>query len=703
MTMIRAAAACLCLFIGLTGAVARTQPASSPAGLEQILAFPFVGDLASAENGETVAWVARQKGVRNIWVATGAGLQPRQVTHHTEDDGQELTSLSISPDGSRLVWVRGGDHDSNWAAEGNLQPNPASATEQRQLTIWSASARGGAPEKVAEGDAPVISNSGRIAFVKDGQVWQAGLGAKAERLFFDRGKASQLAWSPDGSRLAFVSNRGDHSFVGIYSGKDKPILFLSPSSGRDANPVWSPDGRRLAFTRRPGTGGAPEPTLVEVPQPWSIRVADAESGEGHAAWQSDRTLEGGWPEVPDGPVLRWGADDRLTFRAEMDGWAHLYSVPAAGGQALLLTPGPFMVGHVALSGDRKWVLYSANSGSTAGDHDRRHIFRVPVDRAAPVALTAGSGLEWTPVSAAGGVAYIAATETRPPALRWIGADRTGERALAEAPAYAPGAMVVPKAVSFRAEDGLLVHGQLFEAAGGKSKKPALIFVHGGPPRQMLLGWSYMFYYSHAYAMNQYLASRGFTVLSVNYRLGIGYGRAFQHPQAAGPAGGSEYRDVLAGARFLQSLPGVDPGRIGIWGGSYGGYLTALALARNSDIFKAGVDLHGVHDWSRLLYEEDAPAKRFEKGDWEALIKTAFASSPVADVATWRSPVLLIHGDDDRNVKINQTIDLVRRLDAQGVRYEEMILPNEIHDFLRHASWLKADRATVTFLERELRP
>ena len=138
-------------------------------------------------------------------------------------------------------------------------------------------------------------------------------------------------------------------------------------------------------------------------------------------------------------------------------------------------------------------------------------------------------------------------------------------------------------------------------------------------------------------------------------------------------------------------------------GSYGGYLTGLALARNSDIFKAGVDLHGVHDWSRLLSEEGSPAKRYEQGDWADALKTAFAASPDADVATWRSPVLLIQGDDDRNVRFNQTIDLARRLDAVGAPYEELVLPNEIHGFLRHASWLAADAATIDFLTRVLKP
>jgi dipeptidyl aminopeptidase/acylaminoacyl peptidase len=158
-------------------------------------------------------------------------------------------------------------------------------------------------------------------------------------------------------------------------------------------------------------------------------------------------------------------------------------------------------------------------------------------------------------------------------------------------------LVTPRQVIYRATDGITVHAQLFERPGGEEKKPAVVYVHGGPPRQMLLGWHYSDYYSNCYAVNQYLASRGFVVLSVNYRLGIGYGYEFHQPPNAGSRGASEYLDVQAAARYLQALPQVDPARIGIYGGSYGGFLTAMALARNSDLFAAGVDLHGVHDWT----------------------------------------------------------------------------------------------------------
>jgi dipeptidyl aminopeptidase/acylaminoacyl peptidase len=149
---------------------------------------------------------------------------------------------------------------------------------------------------------------------------------------------------------------------------------------------------------------------------------------------------------------------------------------------------------------------------------------------------------------------------------------------------------------------------------------------------------------------------------------------------------------------------VDPGKIGIWGGSYGGYLTAMGLARNSDIFKAGVDLHGVHDWSSYIgMRLGKQPKRYEEGDTKDAIKVAFESSPVASMNSWRSPVLLIQGDDDRNVYFAQTIDLARRLEDRHVRFEQLVIPNEIHGFLRWQSWLTADTATADFFARTLPP
>jgi len=678
--------------------------------LEQAVAFPFVDEMISAKSADRIAWVRNVKGVRNVWVADGPGFEPRQVTQFTGDDGQEITNLAFSPDGQVLLFARGGDHDGNWAADGDLAPDPANSPDEPKVTLWTADPTGAKPAaKLAEGDAPAVSARHEIAYLKNGQVWTVGLDGKdAHRLFFDRGHDRALAWSPDGTRLAFMSNRSDHAFIGVFANPGQQIVWLAPSTGIDEAPAWSPDGRQIAYTRRPGIGGAPETMLTLTPEPWEIWTADASTGAGLAVWKSSTTLHGSYPDVRNEANLHWASGGRLTFLSEADGWPHLYVVSGAGGKAKLLTPGAFMVEHVAASADGSSIVYSANTGTTPDDDDRRHLFRVSVDGGAPAALTKGETLEWAPVTlSSGGVAFTAADARRPPAVAVATAD--GTRVLdhqAPPEGFAGPGFVTPRQVAFTAPDGLVIHGQLFEAPGGAAKKPAVVFVHGGPPRQMLIGWSYMRYYSNAYAVNQYLAAHGFNVLSINYRLGIGYGWDFQHPDKGGPQGSSEYQDVLAGARWLQGRPEVDANRIGIWGGSYGGLLTALALARNSDVFKAGVDLHGVHDWSRegFLWTDDMgrPWDRYEQGDRAQAAETAFKASPDADVATWTSPVLLIQGDDDRNVQFHQTIDLARRLRARGgVDVEELVFPNEIHDFLRWGDWLKADEATAEFLTRKI--
>jgi len=360
-----------------------------------------------------------------------------------------------------------------------------------------------------------------------------------------------------------------------------------------------------------------------------------------------------------------------------------------------------------MSSDGAWVVFTANTGPDSLDVDRRHVVRVPVDRAQPEVMTPGTGNEWYPVLTGNGrtLAFIGATVRRPPLPTVMPAGGGTARALGmdRIPEDFPNAtLVTPQQVVFQAEDGVAVHAQLFERAGGASRKPAVIFVHGGPPRQMLLGWHYSSYYANAYALNQYLAQRGFVVLSVNYRLGIGYGYEFHQPPSAGSRGAAEYLDVLAGAEYLRSLDRVDETRIGIYGGSYGGFLTALALARNSDLFAAGVDVHGVHDWTSERARGLTTRDSYEMApDAAQALEVAWTSSPVSAMATWKSPVLVIHADDDRNVRFSQSTDLVQRLVAHGVRHESLVIVGDTHHMMRHANAVRVDAAIAEFLERML--
>jgi dipeptidyl-peptidase 4 len=312
-----------------------------------------------------------------------------------------------------------------------------------------------------------------------------------------------------------------------------------------------------------------------------------------------------------------------------------------------------------------------------------------------VQVTTGDGIENVPVPLASGkhLAVLSADAKRPLGVAlWptsggspVSAQKViYPRLTADFPMSS---MVVPTNVTLKAPDGLEFNNQLFLPPDIKpgEKRPALIFVHGGPARQMLLGWHYLSFYHVFYGVNQWLVSQGYVVLSVNFRSGVGYGRAFRQAPNTGGRGNAEYADVLAAGRWLAARPDVDPNRVGIWGLSYGGLLTAQALARNSDLFKAGVDLAGVHLQGTVL-------------DPEAV---SYRSSAISEIDKWKSPVLLIHGDDDRNVNFSQTVGLVQLLRARNIYHELIVFPDDIHETLLHSRWIYTFDRMQAFLDRFL--
>jgi dipeptidyl aminopeptidase/acylaminoacyl peptidase len=665
--------------------------------LEQVTSAPFPNSLTAAPSGGRLVWQLNARGARNLWVASPPDYLGRQITAYTEDDGLEIDEIRWTSDARSLIYVRGGDFEM-----GRENPNARSDPAGIEQTIWVISAEGGAPRRLAEGHAPAISpKDDRVAFVNKDQIWMASLDGrdKPEQALHARGKAEAPHWSPDGTKLAFVSGRGDHSFIGVFDPAEKSVRYLDASVDRDQSPVWSSDSRTIAFIRIPASGDLSIFGPKRVAEPWSIRVADVATGRGRQVWKAEPDRGSVFHAIVGESQLMW-ASDHFVFPWERTGWLHLYSVPASGGATIDLTPGEFEVEHVTLSPNGREVVFSSNQG----DIDRRHIWKAAVDHAGATPITQGDGIEWSPVVTSGreAIAFLRSDARQPArAAVMIGSGAAKDLAPGVVPADFPAAqLVTPQPVTISAADGMPIHGQLFlprDSHAGE-RHPAVIFFHGGSRRQMLLGWHYMYYYNNSYAMNQYLASQGFIVLSVNYRSGIGYGLNFREALHYGATGASEFNDVIGAGLYLRGRADVDPARIGLWGGSYGGYLTALGLARASDLFAAGVDFHGVHDWN-VVIRNFTPSYDPEKQ--QAAARVAFESSPMASTKEWRSPVLLIHGDDDRNVPFSETVTLVEALRKQHVEFEQLIFPDEVHDFLTHSRWLDAYHASADFLHRHL--
>lgn len=684
-------------------------------------------ELASAANVDRVAWVTYERGMRNVYTAAAPKFTPVRLTRFLADDGTDLSDVTISADGSAIAFVRGSaPNRAGWVANPTHDPNGA------ERAIWAVRTAGGPAFRLAEGSAPEISPDGRfVLYVKDGQIYRLRATQHATTsqdtggvpFIKEWGRQSSPSWSPDGSKIAFVSDRGDHSFIGIYDVKSRTVDFLAPSVDFDFSPSWSPDGKRIAFIRKPGLafgqqlessagdnsrGRAGSPfarrrysvdTAAAAPDglhraafpggyTLSLMIADADTRRAHEVWHDDPADH----VFANMNAIRW-VGDHLVFGLNVvpnDEYERYYSIRIAAPrpEPVLLTTTNGLIENsasVGFSRDGKTMFYSTN----AGDIERRHIWSVPVAGGTPVRVTSGDGIETFPHPLASGrnlaVLYYGAAQ--PASVGIVPA--SGGKAHLVFPTlprdFPVAAHVTPQIVITKAPDGLTIHNQLFLPKDLKpgERRPAIVFVHGGPMRQMLPGYHYMQFYHWAYAVNQWLASQGYVVMSINYRSGIGYGRSFRHAPNTEGRGNSEYQDVLAGAKYLQTRADVDPARIGIWGLSYGGLLTSEALARNSDVFVAGADLAGVHLYGRTI-------------DSTAL---AYQSSAAAHVDTWKSPVFLVQGDDDRNVAFSQMVGLVQLLRAQGVHYELTVIPDDVHESLIHARWIDTFERMGDFLHR----
>jgi dipeptidyl aminopeptidase/acylaminoacyl peptidase len=666
--------------------------------LDEVLALPVTDPPVASPAGNVVAWVVEERGRRNVWVAAPPA-EPRPLTQFDEDNGMLIGNLSFSPDGQWLVFGRGGRVNNR----GEVY-NPRNLPDPVENTLWRVSVDGGEAKPIETGQlGSVFSANGDLLFTRGTEIWSRPFPeGEAERLLTIRGSASNLRPSPDGTKLAFVSNRGrygrgNYSFVGVYDFETRSVTYIAPNIEQDRDPTWSPDGSRIAFIRVPLEPKSYRFTDFRDTAPWSIVVGDPKTGEGEVLWSADPG-SGSYFQGRGGSPLLWSGN-HLVFPWEKSGWNLLYALPVLGGKPRLLTPGEHEVVSMALAPDGKTVAYTSNRD----DLERWHLWRVNVESGDETQLTSGSGVERAPVFLQNGyLAYLEERANRASRVKLL--TPAGE-------AHSLGALdqsdsvfnrfQEPEIVSFAAPDGLRIYAHLYRPSGTLVPKahPVFVYAHGGCHSK-----SDPIFRSHIReGLLQYLASRGYFVLTVNFRSGTGRGLSFREPPRYGGRGAEEIQDFVGVASYLGTLPEVDPNAVAIGGWSCGGHIVTNVLARHSDLYAAGVSYAGVGDWRVEMEMDSGRRLPFRISRRLALEDLAFESSAVAHLDTWTSPILFVHGDNDLQAAMWPTIEMALLLRRKGVPVDTLVFPGEDHGFYLHANRERLAHRVWSFLSHHVGP
>jgi dipeptidyl aminopeptidase/acylaminoacyl peptidase len=641
-------------------------------------------------DGRHVAYVWNRAGVDNLWLVDLSGATPEAPGALTRFDSGDAGSLFWSADGKTVYFAREG-------------------------TLWSVDSSGGeasarwAPDS-AGGFTPSPDRS-RVAFVRDGDIWLRGIPDGVEKRltetpFFESG----LAWSPDGRRIAFLTSTAERrENAPEYSGSK--ILYtwiergfgdagiVDVESGSTVTVMPHPEFRENAI-RWAGPSRVVFERVHDDTTKREIVVADAETGKGKVVVSEDDEK---WWSIP-GPARPWALPSpdgsRIAFVSDRSGWDHIYVVPIEGGPPKPITSGEIEAWRPVWSPDGKRLAFDANEPGRPGS---RQIQVADLDQDVPFvrALTSGRGTnvspEWSPDGARLVYQHTDARSSADLFTEPAGGGQASRLTDSLPAAIGRGELTEPELVWYDAKDGEKVPAYLFvpKALDRSKKHPAIVWIHGDGHNQNYDGWHVERNYAVYYSFHQYLLQQGYVVIAPDYRGSIGYGRRWRQGVFL-DVGGKDSADATSAASYLKSLGYVDPDRIGVWGLSYGGFFTLLALVDAPKTFACGVDVAGVVDYR--MYYEDPWHGAWTYGRLRAPEDNPRAydvASPLSRMDRLERPLLVLHGTSDVNVPYLHSVRLVDDLLKRGKAVEFMAYPGEFHYFTRaHVlddAWRRVER------------
>ena len=676
-----------------SGLVCAQTPKASPLTIEKLIDIKHPSNPTWAPDGKHVAFVWDRAGISNLYVANSDGNAPPKALTSFPDGG--VSTFFWSKDSQSVYFPHLGDL---WKVSlSDSDPKPVWTTPSQEFDI-------------------VLSpDSSRVAFVRatpvaddessrHSQLIVRSLTDNSETEIASNDQSIYgILWSPDGASLAYTAGAKviHHDDAPPYSGakiiyrtseyQPGQIYTIRLGSGHPV-PIGTPseygglawlDSTHLVFDH-----------VSENFKTYSILVSDTAGGSPRSVYEITEKEFWSIPDWGEAGAQPWPSPDGkwIAFLSDRDGWDHLYVVPASGGEAVQLTKGHFEAWRPAWSHDSTRIAFDANEADRPGD---RHIGIASIGKdpahATVTYVTAGNGTNiephWSPDDR---LVVYQHTDTRNSADIFVAETKTNASPVRLSDSMPSGIdksqFVEPQFVHFPGPDGKPVPGWLFVPHNlDRSKKnPAIVWVHGDGVNQNYDGWHVQRNYAVYYSFHQYLLQQGYVVFAPDYRGSIGYGRDWRNGVYM-DVGGKDAKDAWMSANYLKTLPCVDPDRIGIWGLSYGGFFTLIAMTDQPTLFKAGVDVAGVVDY--VMYYSDPyhggwTESRIGRPDQNPQVYAN--ASPISHIDQLAHPLLVLHGTSDVNVPYLESVWLIDAAlkKGKGPLVTFMMYPGEFHYFSR---------------------